>query len=223
VVGFGGYCDLERTILFQLTGRHDWEGEAHRLRPDPYGRWIVAANYLTCVPGFEDAREAADGLREMAALAGDVGVISWDPSLDAAKEEIRARIPAGHQRDAFSFFCPTRGADPDGEEAVAMAHALAAAARRADPDIEPAPQLRDVPGPVHLLHGQQDHLIPFTELHRLHAALPPHVSVQATVTPLFGHSSQDPFPGVVEGVRETARFLRALDGVLGVIEKPPAR
>ena len=26
VVGFGGYCDLERTVLFQLTGRHEWGG-----------------------------------------------------------------------------------------------------------------------------------------------------------------------------------------------------
>ncbi|HSG47524.1 MAG TPA: hypothetical protein VLA43_06930, partial [Longimicrobiales bacterium] len=47
VVGFGGYCDLERTIVFQFTGRHEHAGERHYLRPDPYGRWIVGANYLT--------------------------------------------------------------------------------------------------------------------------------------------------------------------------------
>ena len=61
VVGFGGYCDLERTILFQLTGRHEWEGREHFLRPDPYGRWIVAANYVTSVPGLEDAGDVACG------------------------------------------------------------------------------------------------------------------------------------------------------------------
>ena len=57
VVGFGGYYDLERTIAFMLTGRHEYAGKAYQLIPDPYGRWIVAANYLNNIPGHEEATD----------------------------------------------------------------------------------------------------------------------------------------------------------------------
>src|SRR5688572_21152654 len=56
VVSFGGYCDLERTLRFHFTGEHEWRGRLERVEsPDPYGRWVVGANYLTSSPGFEDA------------------------------------------------------------------------------------------------------------------------------------------------------------------------
>ena len=58
-IGFGGYCHLESTINFMFTGEHEYGGQSHTLRPDPYGRWIVAANYLTSVPGYEDAGDVA--------------------------------------------------------------------------------------------------------------------------------------------------------------------
>ena len=69
VVGFGGYADLDRTLVFQFTGRHEWKGEQYLLRPDPYGRWIVGANHLTSVAGYEDAGEVARGLWRLAAAA----------------------------------------------------------------------------------------------------------------------------------------------------------
>lgn len=217
VLGFGGYCDLERTILFQLTGRHEWKGRSYRMRPDPYGRWIVAANYLTSVPGLEDAGPVADGLRRLAALAGDLGVLSWDPELNPAKDEIRAALRPGRHRDAFDLLCPPGNEEPREGPAEEMAHALAGAARRVEPVIEPAPQLQGLRGPVHLLHGQSDHLIPFTEMLRLQAAMPGGIEVHGTVTPLFGHSAQDPFPGLLRAAREGIRFLVALRGALGVV------
>lgn len=217
VVGFGGYCDLERTILFQLTGMHEWEGRSYQLRPDPYGRWIVAANYITAVPGLEDAVEVADGLRRLAALAGDRGVMSWDRALDPAKEEVRRTFASGRHRDVFDLFAPPADRDPSGDDLETMGHALAAAARRVEPAIEPAPQLHRLPGPVHLLHGLQDRLIPFTEMFRLARALPAGIEAHATVTPLFAHSAQDPFPGIWGGAREGVKFLRALSRVLGVV------
>jgi pimeloyl-ACP methyl ester carboxylesterase len=217
VVGFGGYCDLERTVLFQVTGRHEWEGRELHLRPDPYGRWIVAANYLTAIPGLEDCAPVADGLRRLATAAGDRGVMSWDERLDPIKEEVRAGLGPGRGRDVFELLAPGGGGDAAGAEAVELAHALAGAARRVDPAIEPGPVLALTTAPVHLMHGLRDHLIPFTEMLRLAALLPQGVVRQATVTRLFAHSRQDPFPGVVEGARETARFVRALSQLLGVV------
>lgn len=216
VVGFGGYCDLERTLVFQFTGRHEYAGETYHLRPDPYGRWIAGANYLTSVPGFEDAHEVADGLRQLAARAGDEGVMSWDTRFDAFKADLRSRIGAGN-REVFDLFAPPSHREPEASAAEEFAHRLTAAARRTHPDIEAAASFAQVPGPVHLIHGHRDHLIPFTELYRLKEALPHGIEARGTVTRLFGHSSQDPLPGLVSGVRETAGFLRALSGMLGVV------
>ncbi|MGD8321832.1 MAG: hypothetical protein PVJ02_15395 [Gemmatimonadota bacterium] len=217
VVGFGGYCDLERTVLFQLTGDHEWNGTSYHLRPDPYGRWIVAANYLTAVPGLDDAHDVAEGLRCLAAEAGDRGIMSWDPCFDPLKDEIRGGLRAGRHRDVFDLFAPPSGREPERAQAEEMGHALAAAARRVDPSIEPEPLFSGAPGPVHLLHGVRDHLIPFTEIRRLERALPTGIRSRTTVTPLFGHSAHDPVPGWWEGAREGVRFVRALSAVLGLV------
>ena len=88
-VSFGGYCDLGRTIHFMMTGQHEHDGHEISLRPDPYGRWIVAANYLTDAAGYEDAVDVADALRRLAALAGDTGAPAWSPQYD------RAKVPDG--------------------------------------------------------------------------------------------------------------------------------
>lgn len=216
VAGFGGYCDLERTLVFQFTGRHEWKGERFLQRPDPYGRWIAGANYLTSVPGFEEAAEVAHGLRLLAAAAGDVGVVAWDPRFDPDKGRIRAGLPS-RWRALFDLFAPSSEQDPDPDRAEEMAHLLAAAARRREPAIEPGPFLADVPGPVHLLHGRQDRLMPFTEMLRLGEALPAGVLARGTVTRLFAHSARDPLPGWRESAREAVDFLKALSGMLGLV------
>jgi pimeloyl-ACP methyl ester carboxylesterase len=216
VVGFGGYCDLERTLVFQFTGRHEWEGVTHQLRPDPYGRWIVGANYLTSVPGFEGTQPVADGLRRLAASAGDLGIMSWDARFDPMKDEIRQNLDPELRR-VFEIFAPSSNAEPDPDAAEQMAHALAEAGRRVDPDIEAAPRFARTTGPVRLMHGRHDHLIPHSEAYRLRSALPASVDTDLTVTRLFGHSSQDPLPGWVEGARETVLFLKGLSRVLNVV------
>ena len=215
-VGFGGYCDLARTIRFMLTGRHEWDGDRHRLQPDPYGRWIVAANYLTAIPEHEGAEDVAEALRALAAHAGDSGRRAWDPSLDSVKSQLRGDV-APHRRSLFDLFAPPSDREPDPERAASVAEQLAEAAVRVDPEIDPARALARVDRPVHVLHGRHDRLIPFTEGLRIRSKLPPTTWSRATVTRLFGHSSQDPFPGRLEGITEAAVFLNALSGVLGLV------
>jgi pimeloyl-ACP methyl ester carboxylesterase len=216
VVGFGGFCDLEHTLRFQFTGEHEWGRDRHHLRPDPYGRWIVGANYLTAIPGYEGRGAAADALRRLAAVAGDSGILSWDATFEEPKGELRRALPA-EDREVFDLFAPASPAEPDRAAGEAMAVALADAGRRVEPAIEATRSFGDVRGPIHILHGRQDHLIPFSEAFRLRDALPPEAVAGATVTSLFGHSARDPFPGLVEGARETVSFFRALTGVLGVV------
>jgi pimeloyl-ACP methyl ester carboxylesterase len=215
-IAFGGYCDLARTFRFMVTGHHEWRGVHHHLRPDPYGRWIVTANYLTSVPGREGQVAVADALRRLAEYAGDLGAPSWDSCYDPLKEELRQGLN-DELRDVFDLIAPMASDDPDPEKGLALAEELIAAARRDDPAMEPAEALASVRRPVHILHGRKDQLIPFSESLRLQSTLPSSTWSKATVTGLFGHSAQDPFPSLRDAAREVPKFIRALSGALGVV------
>ncbi|HSM05266.1 MAG TPA: hypothetical protein VK858_11675 [Longimicrobiales bacterium] len=217
VAGFGGYGDLGRTVRFLFTGAHEWEGVWHRTRPDPYGRWIVTANYLTRVPGFETFGGVADALRRLAGVAGDRQIESWDPALDAVKTELAAPLSA-EEAELFRVFAPEARFDPPepGPVTEAWARRLSEAARDAAPLLT-VPHELDLPMPVFLLHGRHDHLIPFTETLRLAPRIrAPRVTT--TITGLFGHSAGDPRPRTPgTWARELWHLGRAVTELLAVV------
>ena len=215
-VAFGGYCSLQRTVRFLMTGAHDWKGETQSLTPDAYGRWIVAANYLTAVPGHEDASDVTEALRALCAHAGDHAIPSVDPRLDELKAALRAELPE-ERRALFDLFAPEAARLPDAARAGVMAEELAEAGRRTEPWIEPAPALAEVELPVHLLHARHDNLIPYSEGLRLHRCIPSSTPSNMTVTRLFGHSGQNSFPSLVRSLRELPVFLPALRSVLRLV------
>jgi len=98
-----------------------------------------------------------------------------------------------------------------------MARSLARAVRRREPTLDPGPWLGDVSGPVHLLHGRHDRLIPFSEMLRLAEALPRGSVARCTVTRLFGHSARHALPGWGESAREAVEFVKALSGLLTLV------
>ncbi len=211
---FGGYCSTRRTFHFMMTGKYEFDGRSQWLQPDPYGRWVVAANYLTAVPGRQNAHDVADALRELARYSGDVGAAAWDPVYAPKIAELRTAI-AEERRTLFDLFAiPTRTSTPV-PAAAAIGEELEEAARRMDPSIDPTDALGSVPGPVHLLHGRRDHLIPCAESRYLSEALPIGAS-HLTVTRLFGHSAQERVP-LFSGAVEVPLFARALGSVLGAI------
>jgi len=214
--GFGGYCSIETSLRFMMTGRHEWQGTQHRLAPDPYGRWIVAANYLTAIPEHHDAGDVTEALRRLAARAGDVGAPSWDPLYDDTIRGLRAGIEES-RRWLFDAFATVSGepAELEPDQASRLAHAMAEAARRTDPLIDPGPRLSAVQCPVHVLHGRDDQLIPFTESLRLRDAIA-RAPVRLTVTRLFGHSGHGVFP-FARAFREIPLFARALDAILSIV------
>ncbi len=215
-VSFGGYCDLGRTIHFMMTGEHEHNGDAFSLRPDPYGRWIVAANYLTDAAGYEDAVDVADALRRLALLAGDTGAPAWSPEYDLAKVQMAAGL-APDRRELFDLIAPPSNRQPDAARGAEMAALLTEGGKRVQPHMDPAQSLSDVACPVHILHGRFDHLIPFSEGFRLRQALPPQAKAYATVTRLFGHSAQDPFPSPLQALREIPILFGALARVFGMM------
>lgn len=213
VCGFGGYCSIHDTIRFMISGRHEWGGRTYRVRPDPYGRWIVAANYLTSVPDHADASDVAEALRTLAKHAGDVGAPSWDPVYDERIRQLRDTV-AVERRELFDIFAPPSYVDPD-EPRPELAEALVEGARRRDPEIDPVDAFSRVTGEVHILHGRSDQLIPFTEGHRLRQSLDAADS-RLTVTRLFGHSGRGGFP-LWAALTEVPRFALALSDVLTLV------
>lgn len=222
VVGFGGYCDLERAVRFQLTGVHEWGERLYRTRPDPYGRWIVGANFLEAVPGHEEARPVARALWTLAAEAGDRQVPARDPSITARAEQLRGSL-SSELRGLFDRFVPPGGDEPEPEAVEDLVSGLTEAARRVSPLIDPAARLENVSREVHLLHGRGDRLIPFTEALRMEQRLggsrgPGSEGLHCTVTGLFGHSRGSGLPPLGTILQEGFSFCRALAGVLDAPE-----
>ncbi len=215
-VAFGGYCSLRRTVRFLMTGEHEWSGRRYALEADAYGRWIVAANYLTAVPGFASAGDVARALRELAEWAGDTGLPSLDPRLEPRRAELRAGV-AEERQALFDLFAPAGGRLAPGTRVSEMAEALSAAAAELDPGIEPASSLARVDRPVHVLHGRYDSLIPFSEGLRLHEALPRAARPRATVTRLFGHSGEASRPALARIAWDLPQLFVALRRVLSLV------
>jgi dienelactone hydrolase len=212
--GFGGYCSLEPTFRFMMTGHHGAEVDEHYLRPDPYGRWIVGGNFLTAVDEFRDAGVVADALNTLATEAAVVGATSWDPIYDPLIRRLREGVSQEWQ-PLFDQFAPLSTATrQDTWDARWLGNALAEAAKRVNPAIDPEPALRRVRRPVAILHGRRDHLIPWTEAARLNAAVG--ATSHATVTRMFGHTSQDPFP-ILTAFAEVPLFCRALSRMLATV------
>lgn len=215
-VAFGGYCSLQRTVRFLMTGAHEWGDRSHHMIPDAYGRWIVAANYLTSAPGHEDAQDVAEALRALCVEAGDHDISAFDPRMDALKRTLRERLPEA-RRSLFDLFAPEGDRLPDPERAEATAEQLAAAAHGVEPVVEPIAALGHVRLPVHVLHARHDNLIPFSEGLRLHRCLPEDTWSKITITRLFGHSGQSYLPSVGGALKELPGFLAALRGLLRLV------
>lgn len=217
VVLFGGYCSLQRTLTFQMTGSHEWEGVKYEGSPDPYGRWIVASNYLTSVPGYEDAGDVASALHTLADAASSHRVKAWEPYHDEMIEDLRAALPERHRRLFDHFARATDSRHGQGELGEDLAQRLAEACRRVDPLLEPVRDLESVHLPTRLIHGRGDRLIPFTEGLRLMAGLPSESNRGATVTALFDHSADRAPAAFGARVRERALLFRALHGLVNTV------
>jgi len=218
IVAWGGYADLHATFRYGLTGAHEYRGRRITMEPDPYGVWVIAANYLERVPGHERDGAVAAALHALAIEAGERGFYAWDPVYDASKLRLRATLPA-EQQELFDFLAPpTHRARRDEPRARELAGQLADAALRCDPDLDPTGRLPSLRIPVLLAHGRDDRLIPFPESLRLERALPPACRRGCTITGLFAHSG-----GTLAGMsaqvraREAARFLHLLHRILNLV------
>ncbi|HEX7051472.1 MAG TPA: hypothetical protein VF188_14800 [Longimicrobiales bacterium] len=218
MAAWGGYYDLHDLFRFGLTGEHEIDGIRRTIRPDPYGAWVMGANYLTHVPEHAADHAVAGALRRLAEESGRRGVFAGAPVYDGLKAELRAPLPP-EQQAVFDLFAPPAGRLPDDfERAVSLAAALADAALGVDPLLDPAPRLAGIRARTLIAHGRDDCLVPYTESIRLSRALPPGCCVGCVVTPLFGHSGGTPVGRhPLRAAREGLRFVQLLRDTLGLV------
>lgn len=216
-VVFGAYCCLTRTLGCMLTGEHEWNDEQHRLQPDPYGRWVVASNYLTRIPGYEDASDVAGAVRRLATEASSRRISAWEPYHDTMIRALRETI-APKRRATFDILAtPTTDRRPDAQECLTFARALADTCRSAEPPLDPLDSLPSVRVPTQVIHGRGDRLVPFTEGMRLVEKLPPEARQGLTVTGMFNHSKDHVPPSPLQHAQEAAVLLRALHQLVNTV------
>jgi pimeloyl-ACP methyl ester carboxylesterase len=218
MASWGGYCDLRRLFRFGLTGLHEVDGTTYHTRPDPYGCWIMGANYLSRVPGHRGAQPVAHALHELAREAGEKGHYAWDPLYDEAKRRLRATL-APAQRELFDLIAPeTTIRHRDEARLLELAEALAGTAIEVHPQLDPRPSLPLLRVPTLFAHGRDDRLIPFSESILLSRAVPARFMRDLTITALFQHSGGTQSGlGAAGLAREGMRFVRLLRRVLALV------
>lgn len=208
LIVFGGFADFARTIEFCLTGRVGGRAIAHR---DPLNQPVVVLNLLDWV---------ADPPRDRAAL-----VAAWRAYVEATWGRPEMKRDGAYQRVARRFEpdAPPQtrrwyrigvGLDPGADELC-----RAALARLDDRAafLDPRPHLAGIRCPVHIVHGRDDDVIPYTEALALADAMPRHVDCRVHLTGLYGHTqatesrwSPSRAPAVARELATMARILRAI-------------
>ncbi len=218
VVSWGGYEDVQHLIRFGFTGEHELDGNRYQVEPDPYGRWIVGANYLTRMSGFEAMTDVANALIELATEAGKRGVYAGDPIYEPLKAELAMRF-RGDQLRTFDVFAP-RGRILGSDRAYAreLVEPLTQTVLRTEPLMDPTSAFHAIRVRTFLAHGRDDRLIPFTESVRASRRIHPDVLAGCAVTGLFAHSGGTSSSLTLPGkLREGGLFLSVLDRALSLI------
>lgn len=207
---WGGYEDLGAEIRFLFTGRHELDGQTHHLEPDPYGRWVMGANYLTATAGYEAYGAVATALHALAEEAGRRGTFAGDPSFDPMKRELRDGLPQA-QREVYDAFAHPVGVAPPAEaRLLELADAVADCVSRREPLLGAGAALEEVDIPLVLAHGREDRLVPFTQLERLKRRLPDASLRAAVVTGLYSHSGEGRISSLAGRVVEPLRYVKLL-------------
>ena len=192
IVAIGGYYDIETAIVFVTTGYYRApDGSWQHAAPNEWGRWMFVRSNADRVgdPADRDRlRRIAE--RRMANPAAEIGdlVARLGPDGRAVYDLVSngdpARVPALIGRLPAAIRDELRRLDLKGRDFRALA------------------------GPVFLIHGRDDAIIPFSESVKLAAALGPRADL--TILDHFAHVDAGDI-GFTDGLRLWEAAIRILE------------
>ena len=152
----GAYYDLPRTLIYLITGRYAADGLQLTRRPNRYGKWVVT---------LSNAAELPDPV-DRATLSAIARRRLRDP--DAPIADLVGRLTSAG-RAVYAFVTAT-----DPQRAAALLTALPAPVRANIDALNLATlDLRRLQARLIVVHGRDDHLIPYPESIALAGAVPP--------------------------------------------------
>jgi len=165
----GAHCDLTSVVRYATTGMFRVDGEWVYLEPRATGKWAFLRNSIDLI---ED-----EGDRELLAL---IAQKKFDDEKSDVSELVLGLGDEG--RGAYDLMV---NADP--ELTSALISAMSERVRDYFAELSPNGQLENVRAHMILVHGRDDHLIPYTETLALAEQVPPEASVNLQVIESFVH------------------------------------
>lgn len=205
VICFGGYADWDATVRFAATGLIDgqpWAVRDHRNLP------VVFLNLLDELDGVP-----ADRAPLVAAWTKFVHATWGRPAMNAAERwQPIARELADEVPDAArELYLQGVGLAPGGPARIDRALARAVDRTRF---LDVRPHLAGVRGPVWLVHGVTDDVIPWPQARALADAMPTSARCKVYLTGLYGHTAIEGARGPVAAIKEVATMVQIVDAMV---------
>lgn len=206
---FGGIADWRGGIRFSLTGELP---DGTRRPADPLNQPVIFMSLLRDLPDLpSDPGAVLEAWRRyIRATWGDPAMKEPDRHGPIASA-IAADLPDDRHRELFLQGC--------GLEAGTLAlaeHALETAGSHMG-WIDPAPHVSGIRAPVHIAHGADDDVIPYTDAHALVAMMPPDTHPALHLTGMYGHTGHTGLLQLLADIPALIRELRTMAGLLNAI------
>ena len=215
VITFGGYMDWIAALHFTLSGRVEYNDGFFEKEPDPLNQPAIFMNF---VGGMELDSQGTERLHR---TWFDYIRATWGREEcrqravhEAVAEEFAQTLPEALQH-LFMLGCGLR----DQDEALGMCLAANERDPRLGEALNVSAYLSGIKAPVHLFHGLDDDVFPFTQMEMLKDGMPPDHEVRTYLTGMYGHTGSQfgPTSGVFGEVRTMLKMLKTLANAPGKI------
>lgn len=176
VVSFGGYYDLKNVLSYIATGYFDFQGKRYWRKPQEYGKWVFLANNLVLVESPGD-REVLGRILEIKLRDETASIDRFLPRLGEEGRNILNLL-----------------SHVDPAQTEALIRKLPPPVQSSIDALSVGRALKDLRANLILAHGEDDDLIPFTEILRLARAAPDPPKVFLQILKTFSHMDPEQKP-----------------------------